>query len=59
MLNHEAAVLNSYAHHAPGKMPKYRPPRDERRPMDQGAALANARGYFRTMAARSRQTKRA
>jgi hypothetical protein len=51
--------LNSYAYHAPKKMPKYRPAKKKGAPskVDQEIALAHARGFFRAMAARNKRQR--
>ena len=53
MLNHEQAALNAYAYHEPKKMPRYKPPKKAEGPLDQEAALAHARGYFKALARKS------
>ena len=45
VLNHEMARLIAFAHHAPNKMPKYKPPLTDQEAADE-IAQAKVRGFF-------------
>lgn len=53
---HEQAALNSFAWHAPKKLPRYRPIKKSDG-ISQDMALAHARGMFKAWAAKSRRVK--
>jgi len=54
---HELAVLISYAHHQPGKIPKFTPTDDPGKPKSDAAAQAQVRGYFIGLALNSKPKK--
>lgn len=54
---HEQAALNSFAYHAPKKLPRYKPIKKAEGVGNQDMALAHARGMFKAWAAKSKRVK--
>ena len=54
---HELAMLVSYAHHQPDKMPKFKPTRDSNKAQSDTVAQEQVRGYFIGLALNSKSKK--